>query len=327
MYSIDLFSQNLLSPPILFFILGVGIGFLKSDLKISPTITQYLSIYLMMSIGFKGGIAFANHSSLSFQVVLVILGGLLLGSLQPFISYWFLRRFTALDPITAAAASAHYGSISVITFVTATNFLQTQHVIYDSYILGVLSLMEAPAIFSGLLLAHQSTEISLKEKVRTSEIFIKVFRNGPILLLLGSILVGWATGQGGLEKMDGFLVTPFQGMLGLFLLDMGLTVAQESRSLKEFNISLVSFCVYMPFLGAILGILVSYLIGLPIGTGFLFTILIASASYIAVPAAMKLALPQAKSSIYIPMVLGLTFPFNIVFGIPIYYNLAKYFLA
>jgi hypothetical protein len=322
---LNLVSQNLLSPAILFFALGIIAGFLKSDLEVPDSISRYLSLYLMMAIGFKGGVAIANTHDLNGEVVGTIAAGIAIGFLQPFLGYGLLRLTTKLDSPTAAAVAAHYGSISMVTFATAAAFLKTNEVIYAGYIVAVLALMEAPAILSALFIAHRAapeTKHASEEKKLSREIFT----NGAILLLSGAFIIGWITGQPGLDKVEGFLVAPFQGILCLFLLDMGLLVAKNLHHLRSFTLPLALFGIYMPLIGATVGLLTSRLIGMDVGTGTLFTVLCASASYIAVPAAMRLALPEAKAAIYVPMSLAITFPFNVTIGIPIYYALAGKFL-
>lgn len=319
-----LFAQNLLSPPILFFALGIIAGFLKSDLDVPEQISRYLSIYLMMAIGFKGGVAIAETAEINSQVLLTIIAGIVTGFTQPFLGFILLRLTTKLDSPTAAAVAAHYGSISMVTFVTAVSFLEAHAVVYAGYIVAVLALMEAPAILTGLFIAHRTAPQTIPAgEAATPRLSREIFTNGAILLLSGSFLIGWASGTSGMEKMHGFLVEPFQGILALFLLDMGLVVARQLHHLKEFSFNLVLFGIYMPLFGATLGLGLSYLIGLDIGTGLLFTVLVASASYIAVTAAMRLALPQAKTAIYVPMTLAITFPFNIIVGIPLYFALAE----
>jgi uncharacterized protein len=321
---LNLFAQNMISPAVLFFVLGILAGFLKSDLDIPDPISNYLAIYLMMAIGFKGGVAIAETAEFNFEVISTIFAGLAVGFFQPFIGYFLLKLTTKLDSPTAAAVAAHYGSISMVTFVTASSFLTSNNIAYAGYIVAVLALMEAPAILSGLFIAHKAAPetIEIAEKV-TPKLSREIFTNGAILLLIGSFLVGWSTGTSGLEKMSGFLVDPFQGILSLFLLDMGLLVSRQLHHLREFTIRMILFGIYMPLIGATIGLGLSALIGLDLGTGMLFIVLCASASYIAVPAAMKLALPQAKVAIYVPMSLAITFPFNIVFGIPFYFNIAQ----
>ena len=301
---------------------------LKSDLDVPEQLSRYFSIYLMMSIGFKGGVAITETADFNGEVFATILAGILTGFTQPFIGYVLLRWTTKLDSTTAAAVSAHYGSISMVTFVTAVSFLEENAVIYAGYMVAVLALMEAPAIFTGLFIARQSepSAIEATEQARP-RLSKEIFTNGAILMLTGSFLVGLATGTKGMEKMYPFLVMPFDGILTFFLLDMGLLVSRQIHHLREFNVRLVLFGLYMPLIGATVGLSLSWLIGLDIGTGTLFTVLIASSSYIAVTAAMRLALPQAKAAIYIPMSLGITFPFNIAIGIPMYYALAQIILT
>jgi hypothetical protein len=216
----------------------------------------------------------------------------------------------------------------MVTFVTAAAFLKTNDILFAGYIVAVLALMEAPAILSGLFIAHKTAPETRQHAAEEKQLFThEIFTNGAILLLIGAFLIGWLTGKPGMEKMEGFLVTPFQGILALFLLDMGLVVAKNLNQLREFTFSLIAFAIYMPLIGAAVGLGASALIGLDVGTGMLFTVLCASASYIAVPAAMQLALPEAKAAIYIPMSLAITFPFNIILGIPLYFMLAQKILS
>jgi hypothetical protein len=325
---LNLLSQNLLTPAILFFALGVSAGFLKSDLDVPKSISTYLSIYLMMAIGFKGGVAIAASPAFSNEMLLTMVAGIAVGFAQPFLGYFLLRKTTRLDSPTAAAVAAHYGSISMVTFVTAATFLKTNEVVYAGYIVAVLALMEAPAIISGLFIAHRAAPETRTHQVEEKKLFNReIFTNGAILLLMGSFLIGWASGEAGMEKMQGFLVDPFQGILALFLLDMGLLVAKNLHQLRQFTLSMALFGIYMPLIGGAIGITLAYLIGLDVGTGMLFTVLVASASYIAVPAAMRLALPEAKAAVYVPLSLAITFPFNVVFGIPLYYLLAETILT
>jgi len=324
----DVFLQNIISPPILFFVLGIVAGFLKSDLDVPEQISRYLSIYLMMAIGFKGGVAIAETPDIDSEVMFTILAGVVTGFTQPFIGYFFLRLTTKLDRPTAAAVAAHYGSISMVTFVTAVSFLEGNEIIYAGYIVAVLALMEAPAILTGLFIAHRARPDTIKStEEATPKLMKEIFTNGAILLLTGSFLIGWATGTSGMEKMHGFFVEPFNGILAFFLMDMGLLVSRQATYLKEFNWRLVAHGIYMPLLGSFVGLALSMMIGLDVGTGMLFIVLIASASYIAVTAAMRLALPEAKAAIYVPMSLAITFPFNITFGIPLYYAMANQWLG
>lgn len=324
MHWLQIFSENLLSPAILFFALGVLAGYIKSDLDVPDSISRYLSIYLMMAIGFKGGAAIAASPSVDFIMAATLLAGVGVSFAQPFVSYGLLRATTSLDRPTAAAIGGHYGSVSIVTFVTAVSFLASQRIGHQGWMSAVVALMEAPAILSALYIAHRSApETIAAGKQATPKLAREIFTNGAILLLTGSFVVGALTGESGLKKVEGFLVTPFQGILALFLLDMGLFVSRQAHHLKELDWRVALFGLYMPLIGAAAGLGISWLIGLDTGTGALFMALCASASYIAVPAAMRLALPQAKAGVYLPLSLSITFPFNILFGIPLYVALAE----
>ncbi len=188
---INLLSQNLLSPAILFFAMGIIAGFLKSDLEVPDSISRYLSIYLMMAIGFKGGVAIANTPDINSEVILTCLAGIAIGFLQPFLGYWLLRKTTKIDSPTAAAVAAHYGSISMVTFVTAASFLDTNAIIYAGFIVAVLAMMEAPAILSGLFIAHRAAPETLTHESEQKKLYREIFTNGAILLLFGSFIIGW----------------------------------------------------------------------------------------------------------------------------------------
>jgi len=320
---LHLISQNILSPAILFFAVGIAAGFVKSDLEVPDSISRYLSLYLLMAIGFKGGVAIATTADINREMIMAIGAGLLVSSLQPFLAYGLLKLSTKLDSPTAAAVAAQTGSISMVTFATAAAFLKTNEIFYAGYIIGILALMEAPAIISGLFMAHRAEPQIKKGPDETKVMIREIFTNGAILLLSGAFVIGWITGQGGMDKVAGFLETPFQGILCLFLLDMGLLVSRNLHHLKGFTWPLAAFGIYMPLIGGGIGLLISRMIGLDVGTGTLFSVLCASASYIAVPAAMRLALPEAKAAVYVPMSLAITFPFNVTLGIPLYFALAS----
>lgn len=313
---LSLVVQNLTSPALLFFGLGLFSGLVRSDLSLPDSISRYLSLFLMMAIGLKGGVALANQTQLDTKLILTLLAGIGFGVFQPVIGYCLLRLTTALDQKTAAAVSAHYGSVSVVTFAAAVNYLKLNDMAFAGYMAAVLALMEAPAILSGLFLAQGGMKLSNPPKL-----IHHTLSNGAVLLLLGSFVIGWGIGQPGLKSLEGFIVAPYQGILCLFLLDMGLLVARTISSLKSFRPALLAFGLYMPLIGAGLGFLLGHGIGLDRGSGFLLTILFASASYIAVPAAMRMALPEADAGIYVPLSLGVTFPLNLCLGLPLYYQL------
>ena len=316
MNSLSLITQNLLSPAILFFALGIIAGILKSDLKIPNSTSTFLSIYLMIAIGFKGGVSVATMTNANTKIIITIITGVLISFIQPFLCYWFLK-FKNIDNATAAAISANYGSISIVTFIAATNMLNLNNISYAGYIIAIVALMEAPAIVSGLFIAKRNTDTNSTINIK------ELFSNGTILLLISSFIIGWITGKPGFDKMAGFIDAPFQGILSLFLLDMGLKVSSELERMQRFSLKLILFGIYMPMIGATIGLLISLMLSLDLGTGILFMILCASASYIAVPAVMRTALPEAQVAIYMPMSLVITFPFNIALGIPIYFAVAK----
>jgi uncharacterized protein len=254
--------------------------------------------------------------------------GFLASLLVPILAYSILRTITKLDRPTMAAIAAAYGSVSIVTFVTATNFLNMSGLAYEGYMVAVLAVMEAPAIFTALYIAHRAAPETIAAGEATkSQLARDVFTNGAILLLSGSFLIGWITGKPGLQAVEGFLISPFQGILAFFLLDIGLQVSKRVQQMKDFSLPLFAFGIGMPLMGACFGLVLARIIGLDPGTGALFIVLCASSSYIAVPAAMQLALPQAKTAIYIPMSLAITFPFNIAIGIPLYVAVAERLLS
>ena len=322
-----LLTQNFLSPAILFFVLGVLAGFFKSDLEIPDGVSRYLPLYLMMAIGFKGGVAMAATPLLDTTFLLLVMAGLGFGFLFPLFGFALLRKTTPLDTPTAAAVAAQYGSISMVTFVTGVAFLNQNSIPYAGYIVAIVALMEAPAILSGLWLAHKNAPETARHGKEDRRLMREIFTNGAIMMLLGALLVGWITGEAGKQKMDAFLIKPFDGVLALFLLDMGLLVAKNLQHLRALRFSVMAFGIYMPLLGASIGLLTAMAIGLPVGTGILFMVLCASASYIAVPAAMRLALPEAKAGVYLPLSLAITFPMNVILGIPLYGLAAQHLLS
>ncbi|EGF91410.1 hypothetical protein ABI_28260 [Asticcacaulis biprosthecium C19] len=305
--------QGIVSAPVLFFGLGVLAGIVRSNLSVPRSISQFLSIFLMMAIGLKGGMALRAEGALSADFAATLGFGILFGLLQPVIGYGLLKFTTSLERATAAATAAHYGSVSVVTFATAVSYLDLHHVAYAGYIVAVVAAMEAPAIISGLMLARDQ-----ERPHKFSHLLAETATNGAVLLLIGALVIGTVVGSAKMTSVSAFFIDPFQGILCLFLLDMGLTVSRNLKHIRQFSPALLAFGLYMPLIGAALGMGASHLIGLDVGTTFLFTVLCASASYIAVPAAMRVALPQAQQAIYIPMSLAVTFPFNILIGIPLY---------
>ncbi len=332
----SLVLQNLLSAPVLFFFLGILGVLVGSDLEIPSPLPKLFSLYLLLAIGFKGGMELA-HSGLGPQVLLTVGAAVAMSLLVPLTSFLFLRL--RLDGYNAAAIAASYGSISAVTFITAESFLNVVEVNFDGFMVAALALMESPAIVVGVILARLSApaedaEITADQQngggsLRWREILQEAFLNGSVYLLIGSLVIGYvvaAFSPAGLAKMDPFTEKLFYGALCFFLLDMGIVAAQRLRDLKQAGAFLIGFSLLAPPLHALLGLLVSVLLGLGQGNTLLFMVLCASASYIAVPAAMRMTVPQANPSLYISTALGLTFPFNVVIGIPLYMALTRHFI-
>lgn len=313
-------ADNLLSPIILFFALGMAAAFARSDLTVPEAVAKGLSIYLLFAIGFKGGASVAAHG-VDATLVLSLVAGTILSFAIPLIAFGLLRVMTGLSVTDAAAVAGHYGSISIVTFVAASSVVTASGLMAEGYMVAVAAVMEAPAILSALwIIARFGDRQAEMEEGLLREIML----NGSIVLLVGSFLIGWITGEEGLALIAPFIVTPFQGVLCLFLLDMGLVAGRGLREARDvLRPGLFAFGVLMPLVGSVLGLAAGLLLGLSVGGVVLFMTLSASASYIAVPAAMRVALPEANPSIYLTMSLGVTFPFNLTLGIPIYLAVAR----
>ena len=311
--------DTLTSPIILFFALGLLAGFARSDLAVPEAVAKGLAIYLMAAIGLKGGVSVAE-SGLTIELGLAAFAGVILSFMLPFPAYWLLRRAGRLDGINAAAVAAHYGSVSLVTFVTATEMLKSLDLIVPGYMAAVLALMETPAIITGLWLARKNsnTTPSLGNGAGTSSLVHEVFLNASVVLLVGAFLIGLVAGKPGFAPIAPVFEGGYRGVLCLFLLDMGLIAARRLTQTKALNRRLVGLALVLPLLNGTIGVLVGSALGLDVASTATFGILAASASYIAVPAAMRLALPQADPGIYLSMSLGITFPFNLIVGISLF---------
>ena len=316
----ELAFANLLSPMVLFFALGLAAALARSDLTVPDAVAKFLALYLMMAIGFKGGAAVAK-SGVDLKLLGVMLAGAALSALIPLIGFALLRITTRLSAVDAAAVSAHYGSISIVTFVAATQTLTSLGLAFEGYLVAVAAVMETPAILSALLLARRSSNVDRNEKI--GPLLREIGLNGSVVMLVGSFAIGCITGERGMKAVEPFIGQLFFGMICLFLLDMGLLAGRGMREgLKALSWSAVAFGLYMPLMSAAFACVLCLWLGLSQGGTALMITLAASASYIAVPAAMRLALPAAKPSIYLTLSLGVTFPFNLTFGIPFYVWLA-----
>lgn len=315
---LDLAIANLLSPIVLSFVLGLGAALARSDLSVPEAVAKGISIYLLFAIGFKGGVSLAEHG-IDLTLGLSLLAGVLLSFALPLIGFALLRVLSGMSRTDAAAVAGHYGSISIVTFVAGTTVLKDTGIASEGYMVAVAAAMEAPAILSALWLISKGSE----ETDMSADLWREILLNGSIVLLLGAFAIGIATGADGLARIESFIVSPFQGVLCIFLLDMGLIAGRGLRQAGVLDRGAIAFGLLMPLVGASAGLLAALLVGLSTGGTMLMMTLSASASYIAVPAAMRVAVPQANPSIYLTLALAVTFPFNLVLGIPLYLTVAQ----
>ncbi len=314
-------ADTLTSPIILFFILGLAAGFARSDLAIPEAIAKGLAIYLMAAIGLKGGVSVAE-SGYTADLGVSAAAGIALSFLLPLPAFWLLRSLGRLDRTNAAAVAAHYGSVSLVTFITANELLKGEGLLVPGYMAAVLALMETPAIIAGLALARRGRP---QPAVATpgGGLLHEVFLNGSVVLLVGSFLIGLIAGKAGIAPVAPVFEVGYKGILCLFLLDMGLIAARRLLGTRALTMRLGALAISLPLINGVVGVLIGSMLGLDQPTAAMLGILTASASYIAVPAAMRLALPEADPGIYLSMSLGITFPFNIVVGIPLFAALAR----
>lgn len=323
---------NILDPPILFFFFGVFAALIKSNLEVPPPLTKFLSLYLLMAIGMKGGASLAVHG-ISRDMALVVLAAIFMAMLVPLYSF-FILRVRLKNLYDAAAIAATYGSVSLVTFIIAGEFINKLGIAYGGYMTVALVSMESPAIVMAVLLASavrnrgtrggdgqtQSSSTALPMR----KILHETFTDGTHLMLIGSVVIGAMTGEEGKKVMEPFIVHIFRGMLAFYHLEMGLTAAIRLRELKGWDGAfLVGFGMVMPVINASVALAIGQLLGLTMGDTFMFMVLAASASYIAVPAVVRYAIPEANPSLYFSLALAVTFPFNIVFGLPLYFKMVE----
>ena len=318
-------TGNLLQPAVLFFGLGLAAAWAGSDLALPKGAAKFLSLFLMLCIGFKGGIEARSHG---FQLDFLTAGalGLALSFLLPAPAFFLLRK-AGLDRLTAAATAAHYGSVSVVTFAAAQSYLSSQGLAASGYMPAVLALMETPALLTALWLAMAGAKEPDASAAPRAEIWRHVYLNGATILLVGSFVIGVLTGAGGQQKLSVFVGPVFQGALCLFLLDLGVLAARQLRTSGGISKRVMSLAVILPLLGAGVALVAARALGLSAGDAALMAVLAGSASYIAAPAAMRLALPKAHAGTYLSMSLGITFPFNLLLGIPVYVAAATWMAA
>jgi hypothetical protein len=304
-------------PVILFFVLGVIAGIVRSDLKIPGVLYESLSIFLLLAIGLKGGVELARYPLI--DVALPALAVVLAGALIPLVAFPVLRRVGKLSAADAGSIAAHYGSVSVVTFAVGSSYLARLGEAAEGYMTVFLVLLEFPALIIGVLLARRGAQ-----STPWGQVLHEVFAGKSIVLLLGGLVIGWIAGPGRIAPLDSLFFDLFKGLLAFFLLEMGLVVARRFGDLRRAGAFLVVFAIVMPLAAAGLGLLTGMLLDLSVGGVTLLATLYASASYIAAPAAMRIAVPQANPALSIGVALGITFPFNLLVGIPLYHRLAQY---
>lgn len=317
--NLDLLISNVTNPAFLFFILGIVAVKLKSDLEIPPNSSKFISLYLLFSIGFKGGQEL-SHETFSSEIVWSMLFGIGLSLVIPIYTFFILKR--KLNIYDAGAIAAAYGSVSAVTFVTAVSYLDIQKLELHGHMVAIMALMESPAIIAGLILIsifgkNNSTKVNPYNAIKHS------FTNGSVLLILGSLIIGLLANAKQAEGIKPFTNDIFKGFLAIFLLDMGIVSGRKLNSLTTNGIFPFIFAIIIPLInGCVVAYLSSYITH-DVANRFVFAVLAASASYIAVPAAMKIAVPQANPGLFLPMALAITFPLNITIGMPLYLSIVN----
>ncbi|MGV6840281.1 MAG: sodium-dependent bicarbonate transport family permease [Planktomarina sp.] len=330
-------ASNLLDPAVLFFVLGAGIGLLRSNLEIPGAIAKFMTLYLLMALGLKGGAALAS-GGLPAEGILAIVAAVIMAAVVPAYSFFILSR--RIDPFDSAAVAATYGSISAVTFITTQGFLVEKGVEFGGYMTVAMVLMETPAIIMAVVLATavRARQAALEaakgnddddedfEPLSIKEVLQEALTDGAQLLLIGSLIIGYLAGEDKMAAVAPFTNDIFKGMLAFFLLEMGLLVGKQiSEGRAKIDKELFLFAFLSPPINAAIALAFAYVLGLQLGDAMLLAILTSSASYIVVPAVARYAIPEARPGIYFTMALGLTFPFNILVGIPLYFGVAQYF--
>jgi uncharacterized protein len=319
--SVELLLQNLLNPPVLFFFLGLLAVAIRSDLDIPQPISKFLSLYLLFAIGLKGG-AELGHSGAGNQLWYSLIIAIGMALLVPAYTFFILKQKYSIHD--AGAVAATYGSVSAVTFITATNYASELGIHFDGYMIAMLALMESPAIIIGVLLIG----LHLKDKTGSQSmrtIWHEALSNGSVILILGSLIIGILSPDKGIEGLKPFTEDIFKGFLAFFLLDMGLIAGKRLSTLGKRGWFPVLFGIFIPLINAFIAAMAAGMLDIGDGNAFLLCVLSASASYIAVPAAMRMSVPEANPGLYVPMALAITFPFNILIGLPLYFQFVQWF--
>ncbi len=313
--------SNLTNPTLLFFVLGIIATRLKSDLEIPASSSKFISLYLLFSIGFKGGQELA-HSGFTNEIVYSLLFGLALALIIPLYTFFILKKKLSISD--AGAVAAAYGSVSAVTFVAAVSFLEAQKITSGGHMVAVMALMESPAIIVGVILMMRfDKERTSNEKTNLKSVIHHAFTNGSVLMILGSLIIGLIADTKQAEGIKPFTTDIFKGFLAIFLLEMGMVTAQRFSAFRKYGWFVSVFALLIPAINGCVVAFISQYVTHDVGNRFIFAILAASASYIAVPAAMRIAAPKADPGLYVPMALGVTFPFNITVGMPLYFMIVN----
>lgn len=315
----NLLIDNLTNPALLFFVLGILAVYLKSDLEIPANSSKFISLYLLFAIGFKGGQEL-SHETFTSEIAWSMLFGVIISLLIPLYTFFILKK--KLSVFNAGAIAAAYGSVSAVTFVTAVSYLETQQLSLHGHMVAIMALMESPAIIIGLILIsifnnEESNTINKRTVIKHS------FTNGSVLLILGSLFIGFVANAQQAEGIKPFTNDLFKGFLAIFLLDMGITTGQKLKAFFSFGWFPLIFAILIPLINGCIVAMVSSFVTPDISSRFMFAVLAASASYIAVPAAMKISVPKANPGLFLPMALAVTFPVNITIGMPIYFLIVQ----
>lgn len=327
MISFELIQNNLLSPMVLAFFLGLFAVWVKSDLRLPEGFYNVLSYYLLLALGIKGGFSLSQSS---FAVVIIpCIASLILGCFLPVLAFFIARVMGKLKRTDAAALAAHYGSVSVITFMASLTFIEATQFPVDGFMTALVAILEIPGIVVALLLA-QKGQSSYDDALKPMSLFKRVkiiLVSKSILLLLGGLFIGLLSSAKGIQKISPFFVDPFQGILVLFLLDMGLVAGQRLKDIGILKGFITFYAIFIPIVNAFIAIVIGHLIGLSVGSTVTFAAMAASASYIAAPAAVRMSLPQANPAVYLTAAIVVTFPFNLTIGIPLYFAFTKWWFS
>ncbi len=318
----NLLIDNLTNPALLFFVLGIIAVYVKSDLEIPPNSSKFISLYLLFSIGFKGGQEL-SHETFTSEIGWSMLFGISISAIIPLYTFFILKR--KLNVFDAGAIAAAYGSVSAVTFVTAVSYLESQQLSLHGHMVAIMALMESPAIIIGLVLISIFNKEDSTTSIKIPSVIKHSLTNGSVLLILGSLIIGFLANAKQAEGIKPFTNDLFKGFLAIFLLDMGITSGRKLKSFFSFGIFPFVFAVIIPLVNGCIFAILSSLVTSDLTNRFMFAVLAASASYIAVPAAMKITVPKANPGLYLPMALAVTFPVNITVGMPLYFLIVQHF--